>query len=189
NLYVKANMSGEFTIVNRYLVNDLKERGLWNEEMLEQLKYHDGSLEKIEGIPAELKNLYKEAFEIDPVHLVQVTAARGKWIDQSQSHNVFMRGSSGKKLHEIYMAAWESGLKTTYYLRTLGASQIEKSTLDAKKYGYTQKREYAQAAGATAGAPEPAESAAGETRASVEIPATQVTDACSVLDPDCESCQ
>ncbi|MFW5814125.1 MAG: ribonucleoside-diphosphate reductase subunit alpha [Spirochaetota bacterium] len=189
NLYVKANMSGEFTIVNRYLVNDLKERGLWNEEMLEQLKYHDGSLEKIEGIPAELRNLYKEAFEIDPVHLVQVTAARGKWIDQSQSHNVFMRGSSGKKLHEIYMAAWESGLKTTYYLRTLGASQIEKSTLDAKKYGYTQKREYAQAAGATAGAPEPAESAAGETRASVEIPATQVTDACSVLDPDCESCQ
>ncbi|MFW5684775.1 MAG: ribonucleoside-diphosphate reductase subunit alpha, partial [Spirochaetota bacterium] len=145
NLYVKANMSGEFTIVNRYLVRDLKAKGLWNDEMLEQLKYYDGSLERIAGIPAELKNLYKEAFEIDPVHLIQVTAARGKWIDQSQSHNVFMRGASGKKLHEIYMAAWESGLKTTYYLRTLGASQIEKSTLDAKKYGYTQKREYAQA--------------------------------------------
>ena len=193
NLYVKANMSGEFTIVNRYLVNDLKDRGIWNEEMLEQLKYHDGSLEKIEGIPAELKNLYKEAFEIDPVHLVHITAARGKWIDQSQSHNVFMRGASGKKLHEIYMAAWESGLKTTYYLRTLGASQIEKSTLDAKKYGYTQKRETAATAPGADPAerptPAPTEPAAGETRASVEIPATQVGDACSVLDPDCESCQ
>ncbi|MFW5776253.1 MAG: ribonucleoside-diphosphate reductase subunit alpha, partial [Spirochaetota bacterium] len=175
NLYVKANMSGEFTIVNRYLAGDLKRLGLWDERMLEELKYYDGSLERIERIPAELKNLYKEAFEIDPVHLIRVTAARGKWIDQSQSHNVFVRGSSGKKLHDIYMAAWEMGLKTTYYLRTLGASQIEKSTLNAKKYGYTQKREYARA--------EPA------NVASVQIPATQVGNACSVLDPDCESCQ
>lgn len=187
NLYVKANMSGEFTIVNRYLVRDLKERGLWNDEMLEQLKYHDGSLEKIEGVPAELKNLYKEAFEIDPVHLVQVTAARGKWIDQSQSHNVFMRGSSGKKLHEIYTAAWESGLKTTYYLRTLGASQIEKSTLDAKKYGYTQKRAHTRAPGVPEATPGVVPAA--DTVVKADVPATQVGDACSVLDPDCESCQ
>lgn len=125
NLYVKANMSGEFIIMNRYLVGNLKARGLWNSQMLEQLKYYDGSLERIEGVSAELKNLYKEAFEIDPVHLIEITAARGKWIDQSQSHNVFMRGTSGKKLHDVYMAAWETGLKTTYYLRTLAAIQIE----------------------------------------------------------------
>jgi ribonucleoside-diphosphate reductase alpha chain len=204
NLYVKANMSGEFTIINRYLVRDLKEAGLWDTEMLEQLKYHDGSLAKIEGVPAELRNLYKEAFEIDPVHLIAVTAARGKWIDQSQSHNVFMRGSSGKKLHEVYMAAWEMGLKTTYYLRTLGASQIEKSTLDAQKYGYTQKRDLDAAAGDASFAPStppgtetPARGAAASPgaespRAAVAdiiVPATQVGDACSVLDPDCESCQ
>ncbi|MFW6212373.1 MAG: ribonucleoside-diphosphate reductase subunit alpha [Spirochaetota bacterium] len=210
NLYVKSNMSGEFTIVNKYLVRDLKARGLWNQEMLDQLKFHDGSLEKIENIPAELKNLYKEAFEIDPVHLIKITAARGKWIDQSQSHNVFMRGASGKKLHDIYTAAWECGLKTTYYLRTLGASQIEKSTLDAKKYGYTQKRDQSGTAAANAGAtpdlvggdgsiapsdpPGTTTSVANPAPApgaikAVDVPATQVGDACSVLDPDCESCQ
>ncbi len=195
NIYVKANMSGEFTIVNRYLVRDLKAHGLWNDQMLDQLKFHDGSLEKIEGVPAEIKNLYKEAFEIDPVHLIRVTATRGKWIDQSQSHNVFMKGASGKKLHDIYMAAWEAGLKTTYYLRTLGASQIEKSTLDAKKYGYTQKRDNSVAADATDGngafVPDepPAAGGAASSVKAVDLPATQVGDACSVLDPDCESCQ
>ena len=142
NLYVKSNMSGEFTIINEYLVNDLKRLGLWNDEMLEQLKYYDGNIAMIAGIPEEMKGLYKEAFDVDPTELIKLTALRGKWIDQSQSHNVFMRGQSGKKLHEIYTTAWEMGLKTTYYLRTLGASQIEKSTLDAAKYGYTQKRVY-----------------------------------------------
>lgn len=157
NLYVKANMSGEFTVINEYLVQDLKRHRLWNEEMLEQLKYYDGNITNIAGIPQEMKELYKEAFDIDPTTMIELTALRGKWIDQSQSHNVFMRGTSGKKLDEVYTAAWRMGLKTTYYLRTLGASQIEKSTLDAKKYGYTQKREYltesgnAQAAQATAG--------------------------------------
>jgi len=187
NLYVKANMSGEFTVINKYLVRDLKARGLWNQEMLEQLKFHDGSLAGIEGIPAEIKNLYKEAFEIDPVHLVKVTAARAKWIDQSQSHNVFMRGSSGKKLHEIYMTAWEAGLKTTYYLRTLAASQIEKSTLDAQRFGYTQKRDH----GETAAAPTPRSIDATPPSGTqgLAIPATQVGNACSVLDPDCEACQ
>ncbi len=143
NIYVKSNMSGEFTVVNEYLVADLKERGLWNSEMLEELKAHDGDISRIESIPEDLKELYKEAFEIDAARLVQLTALRGKWIDQSQSHNVFMKGVSGKKLEQIYTTAWELGLKTTYYLRSLGASQIEKSTLDAKKYGYTQKREAA----------------------------------------------
>ena len=200
NLYVKSNMSGEFTVVNRYLVEELKRLGVWDDDLREQLKYHDGSLAGIDRIPAELRELYKEAFEIDPVHLVRVTAARAKWIDQSQSHNVFMRGSSGKQLHDIYMTAWETGLKTTYYLRTLAASQIEKSTLDAKKYGYTQKRDGSQAA-ATAGATVTGTAPGSDTDSASyvttesdgvdigTIPATQVGAACSVLDPECESCQ
>ena len=166
NLYVKSNMSGEFTVVNEYLVNDLKGLGLWSERMLERLKYYDGNLSSIPEIPLRLKAKYKEAFEIDPIHLVRLTAMRGRWIDQSQSHNVFMKGTSGKILADVYFAAWEMGLKTTYYLRTLAASQVEKATLDAARYGYTQKREYA------------APLAAAEGGA-----------VCSILDPDCESCQ
>jgi ribonucleotide reductase alpha subunit len=134
-------------VVNSYLIQDLKKLGLWNGEMLDQLKYHDGRLDMIRGIPDYIKAKYQEAFDIDPVWLLKITAARGKWIDQSQSHNVFMKGVSGKQLHDIYMSAWKLGLKTTYYLRTLGASQIEKSTLDAKKFGFTQKREYGSLAG------------------------------------------
>lgn len=142
NIYVKANISGEFTVVNRYLVDDLKALELWDNQMLELLKYYDGNVQMIEVIPQELKDKYKEAFEIDPLHLIHITAARGKWLDQSISHNVFMRGVSGKMLNDIYLAAWKCGLKTTYYLRTLGASQIEKSSLDAAKFGFTQKRVY-----------------------------------------------
>ncbi len=142
NIYVKANMSGEFTVVNSYLVADLKKLGLWNQDMLDQLKYFDGSIQNIPQIPKHLASKYKEVFELDPKWLMEITAARGKWIDQSQSHNVFMKGVSGKMLHEMYITAWKLGLKSTYYLRTLGASQIEKSTLDAKKFGFTQKREY-----------------------------------------------
>jgi len=142
NIYVKANMSGEFTIVNSYLVEDLKKLGLWNQEMLEQLKYYDGNVQLIASIPQPLKNKYKEAFEIDPLICIKHTAVRSKWIDQSQSHNVFMKGASGKQMHDAYLYAWTAGLKTTYYLRTLAASQIEKSTLDASKYGFTQKRDF-----------------------------------------------
>ena len=110
--------------------------------MLEQLKYYDGNLEYIAGIPENLKRKYKEVFEIDDKHLIDITAARGKWIDQSQSFNLFIKGVSGSRLSEAYIYAWQMGLKTTYYLRTLAASQIEKSTLDASKFGFTQKREY-----------------------------------------------
>lgn len=140
NIYVESNVSGEFTIVNKYLVADLKSLKLWNKAMLDQLKYHDGDLTNIAGIPQELKDKYKTCFEIDPEWLIEITAARGKWIDQSQSHNVFLKGVSGAKLNDIYIKAWKCGLKTTYYCRTLGATQIEKSTLDAKEFGYTQKR-------------------------------------------------
>jgi ribonucleoside-diphosphate reductase alpha chain len=141
NIYVKANISGEFTVVNEYLVEDLQRLGLWNQEMLEQLKFYDGSVQQIPIVPASLKAKYKEAFEVDPIWALRLTAARAKWIDQSQSHNVFMKGSSGKLLNDIYVNAWKMGLKTTYYLRTLAASQIEKSTLDAGKFGFTQKRQ------------------------------------------------
>ena len=123
NLYVKANMSGEFTIINQYLVEDLKKLELWNIEMIELIKYYDGNVQMIESIPIDIRIKYKEAFDLDPVWLLQVTAQRGQWIDQSQSHNVFMRGTSGKMLDIIYTTAWKLGLKTTYYLRTLAATQ------------------------------------------------------------------
>ncbi len=142
NLYVKANISGEFTVVNTYLVDDLKALGLWNEEMLERLKYCDGDVSLIPEIPEAMRAKYVEAFSVDPIWGLRMAAVRGKWIDQSQSINVFMKGASGKLLGEIYSAAWRMGLKTTYYLRTLAATQIEKSTLDAKKYGFTQNRTY-----------------------------------------------
>jgi len=188
NIYVKSNMSGEFTVVNEYLVNDLKQLKLWTPLILDQLKFYDGNLEPM-NLPQNIKDLYKEAFEIDPVHMLDMTARRAKWVDQSQSHNVFMKGASGKKLEEIYMAAWKKGLKTTYYLRTLAASQIEKSTLDTK-YGFTQKRQFGQV--------EPGTQKELEFQTFQPDPhdpfekidsATQVTKVCSLLDSDCESCQ
>jgi len=213
NIYVKANISGEFTVVNAYLVEDLKRLGLWNQEMLEQLKFFDGSVQQIPSIPPALKAKYKEAFEVDPIRALELTAVRAKWVDQSQSHNVFMKGSSGKLLNDIYLAAWKLGLKTTYYLRTLAASQIEKSTLDAGKYGFTQKRQHeattaaaAGAAGAGAVITEPNQpylvttGAGGEVVVSPTIIAEPLTAAptpdaetqpklCRLDDPDCEACQ
>ena len=175
NIYVKSNISGEFTVVNSYLVEDLKKLNLWSKDILEKIKYFDGNLDQINEIPEELRLKHKEAFGISPMTLLKHTAVRGKWIDQSQSHNIFMQGVSGKLLSEIYIAAWKLGLKTTYYLRTLAATQIEKSTLDAGKFGYTQKREYKEVD--------------SETDEVVEKPASEVTSACSIMDPDCEACQ
>ena len=129
NLYVKSNLSGEFTIVNEYLVADLKECGLWDEVMVADLKYFDGSLAQIDRVPAELRSLYATTFEIDPSWLVEAAARRQKWIDQSQSLNLYLANGSGKKLDDTYKLAWMRGLKTTYYLRTLGASHAEKSTV------------------------------------------------------------
>jgi ribonucleoside-diphosphate reductase alpha chain len=207
NIYVKANISGEFTVVNHYLVADLKELGLWSPDMLDQLKYFDGNVSAIEAVPERLRQKYKEAFEIDPEHFLRITAARGKWIDQSQSHNVFMKGTSGRKLSETYLAAWRMGLKTTYYLRTLAKTQVEKSTLDAKKFGFTQKREYqpvvasAGAAGAAVPARGGAEVVAGGVSSPGPSPASQgppvqVAAAesdepklCRIDDPECEACQ
>ncbi len=131
NIYVKSNISGDFIVVNEWLVADLKKRGLWSKEMLDTLKYHDGSIRHIPGIPEELKDKYRETFEIDMKWLVKAAASRGKWIDQSQSLNIFYAGTSGKEISDLYLYAWEMGVKTTYYLRSLGASQVEKSTINA----------------------------------------------------------
>ena len=170
NIYVKSNISGEFTVTNPYLIADLRSAGLWNEEIADELKYRDGSVQNMTLLSDRLKRKYKVAFEIDPHRYLQLAAARGKWIDQSQSLNIFMQGTSGRLLSDIYVQAWKMGLKTTYYLRTLAASQVEKATLSSS-YGLTQNRTSATAepaavsvdvaAGADAVAAEAAATAAG----------------------------
>lgn len=164
NLFVKSNMSGEFTVINPYLVTDLKSRNLWDEVMINDLKYYDGSLRNISRIPADLKSLYASAFEIDPVWLVDCGSRRQKWIDQSQSLNLYMAQPSGKKLDNLYRHAWISGLKTTYYLRTLGATNTEKSTIH-----------------------DSALNAVLQTTTDSMI--NSAPKACSIDDPDCEACQ
>jgi ribonucleoside-diphosphate reductase alpha chain len=151
NLYVKSNLSGEFTEINENLVRDLKERGLWDDVMISDLKYFDGSLAKIDRIPEDLRELYATAFEVSPTWLVEAASRRQKWIDQAQSLNIYMAGASGKKLDETYKLAWLRGLKTTYYLRTIGATHTEKSTsktgalnavaVDGGSGGYTASAE------------------------------------------------
>jgi ribonucleoside-diphosphate reductase alpha chain len=135
HLFVKSNLSGEFTVTNPYLVAKLKEHNLWDEEMIDDLKYFDGSIREIERIPAEIKDLFLTAFEIEPEWLIECAARRQKWIDMGQSLNLYLAEPSGKKLHQMYMLSWEKGLKTQYYLRTLGATQIEKSSIDVNKRG------------------------------------------------------
>ncbi|MEY4597448.1 MAG: hypothetical protein RLZZ445_245 [Pseudomonadota bacterium] len=162
NLYVKSNLSGEFTVVNEFLVRDLKKLNLWDEVMVADLKYFDGSLAKIDRVPPDVRALYATAFEVDASWLVECAARRQKWIDQSQSLNIYMAGASGKKLDETYKLAWLRGLKTTYYLRTLGATSTEKST-----------------------------GRAGQLNAvsSDGIATEEQPKVCSILDPECEACQ
>lgn len=135
HLYVKSNLSGEFTTINTFLVDDLKAAGLWNRDMAEALKYHDGSLQNLPLVPETLKQRYLTAFEIDPAWLIECASRRQKWIDMGQSLNLYLGEASGKKLHELYLLAWKKGLKTTYYLRTRAATQIEKSTVDINRWG------------------------------------------------------
>jgi len=140
HLYVKSNLSGDFTTVNRALVDALKARGLWDVDLLAELKYYDGAISQIERIPAELKTQFLTAFEIAPEWLIACAARRQKWIDMGQSLNLYVAETSGKRLNEIYLTAWRMGLKTTYYLRTLAATQIEKSTLDINRFGAQPQR-------------------------------------------------
>ncbi|MFN3586815.1 MAG: ribonucleoside-diphosphate reductase subunit alpha, partial [Moraxellaceae bacterium] len=169
NLYVKSNLSGEFTVVNPYLVNELKARGLWDNVMVNDLKYYDGSLQKIDRLPADLKALFATAFEIEPKWLVEAASRRQKWIDQAQSLNLYISQASGKKLDVTYRMAWYRGLKTTYYLRAIGATAAEKSTisdgaLNAVKATVTEMVEASPVA-------------------------APVPKACSIDNPDCEACQ
>ncbi|WP_235884154.1 ribonucleoside-diphosphate reductase subunit alpha [Saccharopolyspora elongata] len=168
NLYVKANMSGDFTVVNPQLVADLKRVGLWDDAMVADLKFHDGSLLPIERIPQELKELYATAFEIEPRWLVEAAARRQKWIDQAQSLNLYVSRPSGRTLDELYRLAWHKGLKTTYYLRSTSATHVEKSTLR----GTDGKLNAVPTAVPVS-----------------EIPISAAGAACSVEDPDCEACQ
>ncbi|MGH8441709.1 MAG: ribonucleoside-diphosphate reductase subunit alpha [Nevskiaceae bacterium] len=193
NLYVKSNLSGEFTVINQYLVDDLKARGLWDEVMVHDLKYYDGSVEKIDRIPADLKEIYKCAFEVDARRLVDAGSRRQKWIDQAQSLNLYMKQPSGKKLDELYKHAWVSGLKTTYYLRTLGATHAEKTTINddrLNKVG-TSGMGKSNGNGNGAHAKSVAEPAAeyngnGHAAAASDVSGAKV---CSITDPDCEACQ
>jgi ribonucleoside-diphosphate reductase alpha chain len=135
HLYVKSNLSGEFTTINTFLVEELKALNIWDEQMVDDLKYFDGALAEIERIPEELKKIYLTAFDIDPDWIIECAARRQKWIDMGQSLNLYLAEASGKKLDLMYKNAWKKGLKTTYYLRSLGATQIEKSTTDINKRG------------------------------------------------------
>jgi ribonucleoside-diphosphate reductase alpha chain len=169
NLFVKSNLSGEFTVVNDYLVRDLKNGGLWDEVMIADVKYFDGNLARIDRVPADLRRLYATAFEIEPKWLVECAARRQKWIDQSQSLNIYMPGASGKKLDDTYKLAWIRGLKTTYYLRAMGATHAEKSTSKA---------------GALNAVPSAAASTLDAAPAAGEEPKF-----CAIDNPECEACQ
>jgi ribonucleoside-diphosphate reductase alpha chain len=195
NLYVKSNLSGEFTQINRDLVMDLKSRGLWNQEMIDALKYYDGSVSEIPGLPQDLKDRYLTAFEIDPKWLIECAARRQKWIDMGMSLNLYMMHPSGKKLHDMYMLAWEKGLKTTYYLRTLAATQVEKSTIDVNRFGIQPRWMKSQSASAdiqvVRNQVAPPASSTGSASSPLdqgELPPTEVKQ-CLLDDPGCEACQ
>jgi ribonucleoside-diphosphate reductase alpha chain len=178
---VKSNLSGEFTVINHYLVRDLKRLGLWDEVMVMDLKHFDGSLRPIDRVPQEVKALYATAFEVEPQWLVEAAARRQKWIDQAQSLNIYMAGASGKKLDDTYKLAWRRGLKTTYYLRTSSATHAEKSTVQSGRLN-------AVASGAS-GAISSMDAAAAAAKAQMnDAPATDIK-FCAIDDPTCEACQ
>lgn len=180
NLYVKSNLSGEFTVINPYLVNDLKARDLWDNVMVNDLKYYEGSVSKIDRIPSDLKSVYATAFEVEPRWLVEAASRRQKWIDQAQSLNLYINQASGKKLDITYRMAWFKGLKTTYYLRALAATSTEKSTIETGNLNAVSSGKVAPVAAAApvAAVDEPDFSKAAD-----------VPQACSIDNPDCEACQ
>ena len=166
NLYVKSNLSGEFTVTNIPMVENLKKLGLWDSVMINDLKYYDGSVEGISRIPDDIKALYATAFDIEPRWLIDAASRRQKWIDQSQSLNLYIDEPNGKKLDIMYRMAWLRGLKTTYYLRSRSATTAEKSTISTGELN-----------------------AVSATQPEVQQPTTTAPSACSILDPDCEACQ
>jgi ribonucleoside-diphosphate reductase alpha chain len=166
NLFVKSNMSGEFTVVNMYLVDELKRRGLWDRQMCDDLKYLDGSVQKVARVPEHLRAMFATAFEVDPKWLIECASRRQKWIDQAQSLNLFLKEPSGKRLHEMYTLAWKKGCKTTYYLRSQGATHVEKSTSKSGQLNAVASAPKAPAA-----------------------PAMPIGKVCDRSDPTCEACQ
>ena len=194
NLYVKSNLSGEFTVVNPYMVQDLKREGVWDSVMVNDLKYYDGSLQSIDRVPPSIKETYATAFEVEPRWLIDSAARRQKWIDQAQSLNLYISNASGKKLDIMYRMAWLRGLKTTYYLRALSATSAEKSTIGTGALNAVETQNAsnsnpvgnAMTANATEGqSPKlnpPNEQMVLGTPADVPL-------ACSIDDPDCEACQ
>ncbi len=187
NLSVKSNLSGEFTVINEYLVRDLKKLGLWDDVMVMDLKHFDGSLRRIDRVPDELKALYSTAFEVEPLWLVEAASRRQKWIDQAQSLNIYMAGASGKKLDETYKLAWLRGLKTTYYLRTIGATSAEKSTVSRGQLNAVSNSTGGFNAASASASSAPVAQAAPVV-AEESLPATDMK-FCSIDNPDCEACQ
>jgi ribonucleoside-diphosphate reductase alpha chain len=177
NIFVKSNLSGEFTVINEHLVDELKSRGLWDEVMIGDIKYFDGSLARIDRVPQDLKELYATAFEVEPQWLVEAASRRQKWIDQAQSLNIYMAGASGKKMDDLYKLAWIRGLKTTYYLRTLSASSAEKSTGRGGELNAVPV-----SGGAMSAASSAVEQGAGDG-------ASEGAKFCSIDNPECEACQ
>ncbi len=201
NLYAKANISGNFTVVNKYLVADLKKLGLWNQTVLAEIKQRDGGIAEVSTIPPRLRAKYKEVFDIDTEWLIKAAAYRGKWIDQSQSLNIFFKGTSGRRLADLYMLAWHMGLKTTYYLRTLAATSVEKSTVELE-VSTTPISVVGPEPVLTAPEPEapvtvvmasPLEERValplGESAAVVDPASVDAPKICLINDPDCEACQ
>jgi len=186
NLFVKSNLSGEFTVINPYMVDDLKARGLWDDVMINDLKYFDGSLQSIDRVPDELKALYVTAFEMDARWLIEAASRRQKWLDQAQSLNLYMAEPSGKKMDNLYKLAWVRGLKTTYYLRSMGATAAEK-TSSAERPAVVAAP-VAPAAIVAAPAPAPVEAKAEEDEF-ILGEGQEAPQACSILEPDCEACQ
>ena len=172
HLFVKSNLSGEFVQINVKLVNELKERGLWNDDMLEKIKYYDGALGEIPDLPEDIKGRYATAFEIDPSWIIRCASRRQKWIDMGQSLNLYLGQPSGRRLDEMYRLAWQSGLKTTYYLRSLGATQVEKSTVDINKFGV-----------------QPRWMKNSSTSSEIAVERQSEVQQCSIDNPDCEACQ
>ena len=188
NLSVKSNLSGEFTVINSYLVRDLKKLNLWDDVMVMDLKHFDGSLSPIDRVPQEIKQLYATAFEVETQWLVEAASRRQKWIDQAQSLNIYMAGASGKKLDETYKLAWLRGLKTTYYLRTMSATHVEKSTVTAGRMNAVSSGNDSKNSMRSSSA---LEAAAAAAQMQMEMATNAATDIkfCGVDDPTCESCQ
>lgn len=174
HLFAKSNLSGEFTNVNEYLVDDLKKLNMWDDEMIDDLKYFDGSISEIERIPDDVKHLYLTAFEVEGTWLIECAARRQKWIDMGQSLNLYCAKPSGPLLSSMYQRAWEVGLKTTYYLRSLAATSVEKSTVDINRRGLQPRWMKNKSASA---------------EIEVQREEASMPKACSITDPDCESCQ